>query len=127
MRPHYSHSSCENATPSSGTSLLASCKGVPPREKNRAPILRLLWSANSSKKKNGGRTLALFVYSSFRQLRPDKRNNRLLYAMMGLMFSAQMIMVYKHLKGKRVVCEYTLLFIKIKMKLNLLKPTGNAH
>ena len=30
MRPHYSHSSRENATPSSGTSLLASCKGVPP-------------------------------------------------------------------------------------------------
>ena len=29
MRPHYSHSSRENATPSSGTSLLASCKGVP--------------------------------------------------------------------------------------------------
>ena len=31
MRPHYSHSSRENATPSSGTSLLGSCKGVPPR------------------------------------------------------------------------------------------------
>ena len=30
MRPHYSHSSRENATPSSGTSPLASCKGVPP-------------------------------------------------------------------------------------------------
>ena len=30
MRPHYEHSSRENATPSSGTSLLASCKGVPP-------------------------------------------------------------------------------------------------
>ena len=30
MRPHYSHSSRENATPSSDTSLLASCKGVPP-------------------------------------------------------------------------------------------------
>ena len=30
MRPHYSYSSRENATPSSGTSLLASCKGVPP-------------------------------------------------------------------------------------------------
>ena len=30
MRPHYSHSSRENATPSSGTSLLASFKGVPP-------------------------------------------------------------------------------------------------
>ena len=29
MRPHYSHSSRENATPSSGTSPLASCKGVP--------------------------------------------------------------------------------------------------
>ena len=28
MRPHYSQSSCENATPSSGTSLLASHKGV---------------------------------------------------------------------------------------------------
>ena len=31
MQPHYSHSSRENATPSSGTSLLASCKGVLPR------------------------------------------------------------------------------------------------
>ena len=30
MRPHYSHSNRENATPSSGTSLLASCKGVLP-------------------------------------------------------------------------------------------------
>ena len=30
MRPHYSHSSHENATPSSGTSPLASCKEVPP-------------------------------------------------------------------------------------------------
>ena len=30
MQPHYSHSSCENAIPSSSTSLLASCKGVPP-------------------------------------------------------------------------------------------------
>ena len=30
MRPHYSHSSRENATPSSGTFPLASCKGVPP-------------------------------------------------------------------------------------------------
>ena len=29
MRPHSSHSSRENATPSSGTSPLASCKGVP--------------------------------------------------------------------------------------------------
>ena len=31
MQPHYSHSSHENATPPSGTSPLASCKGVPPR------------------------------------------------------------------------------------------------
>ena len=30
MRPHYRQSSHENATPSSGTFLLASCKGVPP-------------------------------------------------------------------------------------------------
>ena len=30
MRPHYSQWSRENAIPSSGTSLLASCKGVPP-------------------------------------------------------------------------------------------------
>ena len=30
VRPHYSHSSRENATPSSGTSLLASSKGVHP-------------------------------------------------------------------------------------------------
>ena len=30
MRPHCSHSRRENATPSSSTSLLASCKGVPP-------------------------------------------------------------------------------------------------
>ena len=30
MRPHYSHSSGENATPSSETRPLASCKGVPP-------------------------------------------------------------------------------------------------
>ena len=30
LRPHYSQSSRENATPSSGTSPLASCRGVPP-------------------------------------------------------------------------------------------------
>ena len=30
MRLHYTHSSRENATPSSDTSLLGSCKGVPP-------------------------------------------------------------------------------------------------
>ena len=30
MRPHYSQSSRENVTPPSGTSPLASCKGVPP-------------------------------------------------------------------------------------------------
>ena len=30
MRPHYSHYSRENATPSSGTSPIASCKKVPP-------------------------------------------------------------------------------------------------
>ena len=30
MRPHYSQSSCENATPSSGTSPLVSYKEVPP-------------------------------------------------------------------------------------------------
>ena len=33
MRPHYSHSSRENATPSSGTSPLGSRKGVPPGRK----------------------------------------------------------------------------------------------
>lgn len=41
-----------------------------------------------------------------------KHNNRLLYAMMGLMFSAQMIMVYKHLKGERVVLTKEELFEK---------------
>ena len=30
MQPHYSRSSRDNATPSSGTSPLVSCKGVPP-------------------------------------------------------------------------------------------------
>ena len=33
-RPHYSHSSWENATPSSDTSPLASCEGVPPTPRN---------------------------------------------------------------------------------------------
>ena len=33
--PHYSQSSCENATPSSGTSPLASYKEVPPPLDNR--------------------------------------------------------------------------------------------
>ena len=36
-RPHYGHSSRENATPSSGTSLLASCQGVPPPPRDRSP------------------------------------------------------------------------------------------
>ena len=90
-------------------------------ERNWASILRVLWSAISSKN-DGGRTHALAIIRPF-VLRPKmgekksiwlrwrlfahKHNNRLLYAMMGLMFSAQMIMVYKHLKGERVVREYT--------------------
>ena len=42
MRPHYSQSSCENATPSSGTSPLASYKDVPiPRSTPRAKCLSL--------------------------------------------------------------------------------------
>ena len=35
VRPHYSHSSRENATPSSGTSPLASDKEVTSRDKNK--------------------------------------------------------------------------------------------
>jgi len=35
MRPHHNHLSRENATASSGTSPLASCKGVPPLGKRR--------------------------------------------------------------------------------------------
>ena len=42
MPPHYSQSSRENATPSSGTSPLASNKGVPPR-----PALSVISEANS--------------------------------------------------------------------------------
>ena len=38
MRHHYSQSSCENATPSSGTSPLASYKEVPPQEQD--PLLK---------------------------------------------------------------------------------------
>ena len=41
MQPHYSHSSRENATPSSGTSPLASCKGVAPRAAKVGEILDL--------------------------------------------------------------------------------------
>ena len=37
MRPHYSQSSCENATPSSGASPLASYREVPP------PLPRGCW------------------------------------------------------------------------------------
>ena len=40
IRPHYSQSSCENATPSSGTSPLASYKEVPPPP-HRAKCLSL--------------------------------------------------------------------------------------
>ena len=41
MRPHYSQSSRENATPSSGTSLLASFKGVtPPREGGGGSLIK---------------------------------------------------------------------------------------
>ena len=40
MRPHYSQSSRENATPSSGTSSLASYQEVPPHHHPRAAILR---------------------------------------------------------------------------------------
>ena len=40
MRPHYSNSSRENATPSSGTSSLASYQEVPPHHQPRAAMLR---------------------------------------------------------------------------------------
>ena len=40
-RPHYSQSSHENATPSSGTSLSASCKGVPPPGRIVAEMCRI--------------------------------------------------------------------------------------
>ena len=40
MRPHYSQSSRENATPSSGTSSLASYQEVPPHHQPRAAMLR---------------------------------------------------------------------------------------
>ena len=45
LLPHYSKSSCENATPSSGTSLLASCKEVPPPSPPPAGILGSCQSA----------------------------------------------------------------------------------
>ena len=41
MRPHYSHSSRENATPSSGTSPLASYKGVPSPGYKTTIVIRL--------------------------------------------------------------------------------------
>ena len=41
MRLHYSQSSHENATPSSGTSLSASCKGVPPLGRIMAEMCRI--------------------------------------------------------------------------------------
>ena len=56
MRPQYSHSTRENVTPSSGTSPLASCKGVPsplPGERagyseieenlSTGPLVKLFW------------------------------------------------------------------------------------
>ena len=83
---------------------------------NIAPIV----VSDFFQKNNGGRTLAIIRPFVLRpkmaekksiwlrwRLFAHKHNNRLLYAMMGLMFSAQMIMVYKHLKGERVVREYT--------------------
>ena len=39
LRPHSSQSSCENATPSSGTSPLASCKGLSPPPTPPSPRL----------------------------------------------------------------------------------------
>ena len=49
MRPHYSHPGRENATPSSGTSPLASCKGVPlgSRRSNTVFVLSLTYSTGS--------------------------------------------------------------------------------
>ena len=38
MQPYYSQSNCENATPSSGTSPLASYKEVPPQARNPRSI-----------------------------------------------------------------------------------------
>ena len=47
MRPHYSHSSRENATPSSGTSPLGSCKGVPPPGNQSHNFITLIFVRSS--------------------------------------------------------------------------------
>ena len=46
MRPHYSQSSCENATPSRGTSSLASYKEVPPAPRNFDPSSLVLFKGS---------------------------------------------------------------------------------
>ena len=54
MRPHYSQSSRENATPSSGTSLLPSYKEVtaPPDHRGEPPCIKILWVPPGPKVKN---------------------------------------------------------------------------
>ena len=57
MRPHYNHSSRENATPSSGTSPLATCKGVPPPGSKISAIQR----------SSGGLLLTSMIIASLKQ------------------------------------------------------------
>ena len=66
MRPHYSHSSRENVTPSSGTSPITSCMRLPPppppgklaRSKSDVrPIIREMGLIKASKWGKGGRGL----------------------------------------------------------------------
>ena len=57
IRPRYSHSSRENATPSSGTSLLASFKGVLPPPPPRRVDVVLPWSSSRLQRSHPNRYL----------------------------------------------------------------------
>ena len=54
MRPRYSHSSRENATPSSGISLIASCKRPPPPGSMRICLISVSDGMNAKQRVKKG-------------------------------------------------------------------------
>ena len=65
MRPHHNHHSRENATASSGTSPLASCKGTPPLGKRRIENSGAVWGISvcphSWRRETGSRGRGLYL------------------------------------------------------------------
>ena len=73
MLPHHSHSSCGNATPSSGTFPLASHKEVPPRDRTPTRNLRFKYTDKKRKQQlNSHERLRIVVVSGLSSIHDVK-------------------------------------------------------